>query len=335
MAIARPFHGLALAAGLFVVTAGVRAQIAPAPVDFPGAIPVMAAPIVLGESAPFLPGAVIDGGTVLGPAWVAALAPQGGGAGQADSSVRGRPPGDLLWKTLHDRGWEALRGIVPNDEEMTSRLDVADNLFRAALERLQPYRAGDGRVATTYQDLAWVFFLRTRYDDARSLASWALDERTARLGPYNAETGDSLVLMAKIAAAQGRHAEAEGFAQRALAAFTRSSPGPQLDLHTPVALDVLSTIQAARSKLDTAVAYARQALDWRQDVFDSELYPPDRHVQVVVELSRSYNSLATLLRKVGREEVAAILEDQARFILESAAGSPSEPMAPPAPVPGG
>lgn len=334
MTIARVITGLALAAGLVVVPVGGRAQVvATAPVEVSDWVPMGDNPIVIGGGAPGFSVPVIEGGVVLDPGVGGPIVPFGSAATRDDSNVRRRAPGDLLWKTLHDRGWEALRGFVPNDEEKAKRLDVADSLFRAALERLQPYGAGDDRVATTYTDLAWVFLLREQYDEARSLASWALDDRINRLGPLSPRSGDSLLLMARIAAAQDRFAEAEGFAKRALASFTRSSPVPLADLHTPIALDVLGQVHAEQGRLDLAEAYVRRAFDWRQSIFDDEMYPPDRHIQVVVELARSNVTLAALLRKLDRTEEAEILEDQARYLLESAVGAPSEPMAP-APVPG-
>lgn len=331
MAHARLASWLAAAASLlFVPAASGWAQIVSGP------LPMSTEPIILGEFPPGLLGVPID--SWAGPSFV--VGPGGGlvnpNAASDDSSVRSRRRGDLLWKTLHDRGWQALRSFVPNDEARTRNLDTAERLFRAALQRLEPYEPGDGRVAVNYSDLAWVFLLQKRYDEARTLASWALSDRETRLGAYDPQVGDNLILMTRIAIAEERFDEAEDLAQRALRAYVRSSPGRQTDLHTPIALDALGSIASAQSRLEVAEAYIRRAFEWRQEVYDFGLYAPDKDIQVIVELARSNVALADVLKKLGRDQEAEILEDQARYLLESAAGGPAQaaPGAGRAPGPG-
>lgn len=323
MANARLASWLAAVASLLVVPAPGWTQVTLEPIPISGPLPAEGVPITLNDFPTMIGGSEFVGWS--GPAFVVG---SGGmfnpSSGTDDGSARARRRSDLLWKTLHDRGWQALRSFVPDEEARTKNLDTADQLFRSALERLQPYQPNDGRIATTYTDLAWVFFLKGRNDAAVSMANWALSDREARLGPYDPQVGDSLILMAKIALAQNRYEDAEGFAQRALNAYTRSSPGKETDLHTPIALDSLGLIAAAQSNLVVAEAYVRRAFEWRQVIYDFGLYAPDKDIQVIVELARSNVTLAGLLKQLGREQEAEILEDQARYLLESAAGTPAQ-----------
>src|SRR5690606_39105149 len=121
-------------------------------------------------------------------------------------------------------------------------------------------------------------------------------------------------------AAQGRYEQAESYANRALTAFTRSSPGKQTDLHTPIALDTLGSIKAAQSKLHIAEAYYRRALDWRQEIYDYQFLPPERDVEVISELARSNSLLANVLRRLG-DPNADFYAEQASHLLQSMGGT--------------
>lgn len=204
----------------------------------------------------------------------------------------------ITWRAFHNQGWDALRA---------GRFDLADELFRASLTEAEKFPAGDVRLATSYHDLGWVFFLKDRPADAEPLAKWAFQAREAKLGPVHPEVGDSYILLAKIAKAQKRLDEAEQLARRAVAIYFKSNFGLE-DRHPPYALDVLGEMLEARGELVKAEAVYVKSLNLRESALGISMdfpYISDEDVTM------SYKRLAGVLRRMGRNEEAEALEQKA------------------------
>ncbi len=306
---------LAPVAGLLVVPQLVAAQFVSEPMIVSAPDPMVLDPII-GN----VPGSLIvgPGGPNMSGTFAAVSNTQS--PDSFGGSDRPRGTGDLIWPTLRNRGWQALRSFVNDEAARDERLNMADELFRAALEQLRPFKPGDDRVATTYTDLAWVFFLRDRFDDASGLADWALRDRISRLGPHDPRVGDSLILLSKIALEQDQFADAEALARRALTAYIRSSPGRDLDFHTPIALDTLGKIYLEQSKLDLAEAFIRRGLEWRQDMLENPYFDAKKDPMAFSEEARSYMLLASVLDKLGQQEEAQVLRSAAEADLQAAKG---------------
>jgi tetratricopeptide (TPR) repeat protein len=222
-----------------------------------------------------------------------------------------------IWRAYHENGWKALR---------SGQLDEADTLFRAGLREAQKFPMADPRMATTYNDLAWVFVARGKVDEAAPLAEWALQTRESVRGSFHPEVADSLLLTARIRAEQKKFDEAERLARRGLAIYSRSSFGIG-DKHPAYAMDVLGDIQERRGADLEALALYNQALAMRESTLGLDYRFPFLEES---DLVGSYRRLEGVLRRLGRTAEADEAQRRGEA-LESGLGSGLD--APPAAAP--
>src|SRR5262249_17876569 len=141
------------------------------------------------------------------------------------------------WKAAHDAGWKAL-----NDGDFTE----AEKQFRAAFDMVRTLGRGEPRVASSCDDLAYLYFKQGRAADAEPLAKSAIAAWEAIQPPASTRLAWSLGNLAGIYAAQSKYTEAEPVAERALA-LTEQRKGDD-DVDTVPILSTLGVVYSNRGK---------------------------------------------------------------------------------------
>jgi serine/threonine protein kinase/tetratricopeptide (TPR) repeat protein len=163
------------------------------------------------------------------------------------------------WRTL--TGADELRAEVLDGLARTltarGRLDEAEVRAREALALRR--RLYDERHPVRARDLAHLGDIVRRRDPsaAEPLIAEALARRRERLGEDNAETAESLAILAALRADQGRLDEAEDLYRRAIATYRRAL-GPRHPMGAPPLL-ALGRLLATRGECSSARPWLEQA----------------------------------------------------------------------------
>ncbi len=115
---------------------------------------------------------------------------------------------DLSWKEYNDAGEEAHE---------QGRYDEAKELFLAALEEAEKFEDQDIRLATTLNELAYLYFTQGEYTEAEPLYQRALSIYEKAWGPEHPDVAMTLENYAALLREMDRNAEAEKLEERARA----------------------------------------------------------------------------------------------------------------------
>ena len=199
------------------------------------------------------------------------------------------------WALYNDAGWNAIgRGDYAR----------AETHFRMAIKLVRDRDPGDRRLlARSYHDLARVYYLQKRYDDAEPLARWALAVREkSPKGVTEAARFETNYLLGLVQRERNAFADSEILLRRALELHERNvEPG---DPGLAVTIEALAAVCVEQRKFAEAEPLYQRAMTIRGRAAPEG----DRAtVETVVKF-------ATLLRKTGRETEADRMAAQAKAI---------------------
>lgn len=177
----------------------------------------------------------------------------------AFSQTPTRPP-RMPWEAMSDWVYYNNTGWIAYNR---GRYDRAEQAFRAAIKRLQPYEADHlVMMARSRADLGRLLVDRKRYTEAEPLVRWSLAVRESSPGEKSESLIQNLELLAQIRRAQGKHAEAGPLLKRALALQERILGHDHPELTTT--LEALAEVSSAQGQTREAEALYRRALGIRE-----------------------------------------------------------------------
>jgi len=184
----------------------------------------------------------------------------------------------------------------------------ATKQFEAALKEAQDFGEQDPRLATSLNNLAWVYDAQGNYGEAGPLYKRSLAIREKALGPEHPDVAQTLSNLALLYQSQVRYGEAEPLYKRSLA-IREKALGPE---HREVAtsLNNLAALYESQGRYGEAEPLFKRAL-----AIDEKASGPE-HPDVALGL----NNLAALYDAQGRYAEAEPLCKRALAIKEKALG---------------
>jgi tetratricopeptide (TPR) repeat protein len=160
-------------------------------------------------------------------------------------------------------------------------------------------------VARADEDLAITCVMQRKYDESEKLLRQSQGIIESHLGPANPRLTNGLFTLAALLLAEHRYAEAVAPAERAWQILhTTNLPVNMADLAT--AWSALSTVYFRVGRMEEAVSFARQAVDWAEAVVG-------RNHPSVARCLRNY---AYILKHTGRKNEAKEIQKRADEILK-------------------
>ena len=203
-------------------------------------------------------------------------------------------PREDLWQRLNAEIMKLSR-----EDKYLEAIYVARNSIKLAEKT---FGAQDPRVAASMNNLATLYRIVGRYDDAETYYIHSLTIRENALGPQHRHVANSLNNLAGLYRAQGRLEEAELLYLRALK-IRKKALGPE---HPDVgqSLNNLGLLYKMQTRYDEAEQLYKQALA----IWEKKLGPQSPHVATVME------NMSELYKTTGKKQLAIEFQTRARKI---------------------